>query len=767
MRRADMNASTRKHSIALASLFTLGIALDLVGCGNPNGSANNTGQVDTDPDNPVAPPAHEPLAFPPVVNYGLFDPQTEEELKAAVQEGSLAGNPIVNYGYMIAKVNPSFDPAKFVRYGLDVKSTITANGAKYYYLHKDSDLVETMKQVRQGMGGVMYIEPDIAHYTTADPVEFNWDKPDELVANQQQYGVLVTQTLKAWQTYGFGPNRVVVCDIDTGVSFNHEDLTNVVRHAYTWFGTDGVNLQAGIDPYLDPEPMDFRVSNPAAATGTDASGANFHGTHTAGTIAAEGGNGKGVAGMCWNVDMVHYKCFNNSGVSNACSVYGSLWHLVKWKRANYNHTIPVNMSLGGPAPSQFAADMVEMALENDVMVCASSSNDYSGFSTWPGSYTGVMRIGATTYADKRVDFSNWGSNMSVMAPGYDVYSCYGGNSSGYWFMNGTSMAAPHVTGLVGYMLTFAPDLKPDQIRTYVEQNCDPIEGQKGFSNLTGWGRINTYKTIGAVIADKNSGNPPPSNYVLSPVKITVEDKLHNPMSNVVVYLYNCNQSGTISNYAASTLTTYSYLDVRNDPDLEIDGEEGVARFNGLKPGYYKAVASPVIVDIGTGRPAPTAKSTPVFEIRRGVAVPPMTLTFDFDPLFIQTLPTSNTARQGGNTLIRVYNSLTGAFLFSVNDNTETYELAICKMPTVPGTYWIQILPNSTTTYGEYALWLSGVGPKPLLPAPGTYADPGPDGIQGGLTNSRTDNSQLIKIDDKLVYANMTATAGHYYRFIVE
>jgi len=764
-----MNASTRKYSIALASLLALGI----MGCGYPNGGANNTGQVGADPDNPVAPPAHEPLAFPPVVNYGFFDPQTEDELKAVVEEGSLKGSPMVNYGYMIAKVKPSFNPSKFGRYGIDVRGTMSANGAKYYFLQKGSDLVETMKKVRQEMGGVMYIEPDVAHYTTADPVEFSWVDPDTLVANQQQYGVLVTQTLNAWRTYGFGPNRAVVCDIDTGVNFNHEDLTKTVRHAYTWFGANGNTLEFSGDPYDDEDPLDFRVSNPTAANGTDNNG---HGTHTAGTIAAEGGNGRGVAGMCWNVDLVHYKGFSNAGASYTWTVYGSLWHLVKWKRLNYPHTIPVNMSLGGPAPSQFAADMVEMALENDVMICASSGNDYSGLPTWPSSYTGVMRVGATDHTDRRADFSNWGPNMSVMAPGYDIYSCSVGNKSGYVINDGTSMACPHVTGLVGYMLTFAPDLKPDQIRSYVEQNCDPIEGQKGFSVHTGWGRINTYKTIGAVLADKNSGNPPQSNYVLSPVKIFVEDMFHTPLPDVSVFLYNCNQSGTISNYAGCTLTGYSYIGVRNDPDLEIDGEYAVATFNGLKPGWYRASATYNFMDPGTGVPTSMSRSTLPFEIRRGVVVPDMTLTFDnldFEPLFIQTLPTSNAARQNGDTVIRVWNVASGgSALISVD--YDSYDTAICKMPTKPGTYWIQVITytpsgSSVGTYGEYALWLSAKGLKPW-PAPGTFADPGPDGTKGGLTTTRNANSQLIGIDDKVVYGDMTASnrgTGDWYRFVIQ
>jgi len=755
-----MKTSIRKYSVALASVLALGF----MGCGTtgPNGVQTGGGPI-VDP----APPPASPIAHPPVVNYGFFDPQTEEELKAYVDEGSLKGNPIVNYGYMIAKVSPRFDPAKFEKYGMEVQATITANGAKYYFLRKDSDLVETMKKVRVEVGGLMYIEPDIAHYSTAwdgKAVPFAWDKPDPLVASQQQYGVLVTDTMKAWREFGFGPNRAVVADVDTGVNFKHEDLTNTVRHAFTWYNPAGTALLSTVttNPYRDDEPVDARLAPADYTYGTDFEVGDFHGTHTAGTIAAEGNNGKGVAGMCWNVDMVHYKCFFLNGTSSASytwAVYGSLWHLAKWKKTNYPHTIPINYSLGSVAPSQFAADMVEMALENNIVICASSGNDYSGFPKWPCSYTGVIRVGATDYKDRRVAYSDWGRDMSVVAPGYDIYSTDGGDPEDYWLMSGTSMATPHVTGLVGYMLTFAPDLKPDQIRTLIEQNADPIDGQQGFSIFTGWGRINTYRTIAALKA-----GAPPSNYVLSPVKVYVENTIHDPMSSVTVYLYNCNQDGTITNYAGSTITGTSYVDVRDD--LKLDAEEGVAIFNGLKPGWYKAVASPRVIDPGTGTAIQIAKSTPAFEIKRGgPASQKFTVTIDgFDALYVQTMPTSNAERQKTDTRVCIYNSATANAL--VDYDYDTFDTLIVKKPTKPGTYWIRVYPYSNQYYGEYALWLSSTGVKTGT-APGTAAAPGDGGEQGGLTDTRSATSQLIGIDDgKLYYADLTATNGHYYRFVV-
>jgi subtilisin family serine protease len=212
-----------------------------------------------------------------------------------------------------------------------------------------------------------------------------------------------------------------VADIDTGINYNHPDLTNIVRHAFSWYDSRGQVPLPGGDPDADPEPVDWRTEYPDNF-GNDGFG---HGTHTCGTIAAEGNNGEGVAGVCWNVDLVSYKGLSNVGGGNEWTLFGSLWHLAKWKKANYPHTIPVNLSIGMDQVGQFGIDMLEMALEHDIVSICSSGNDNSGFASFPGSFTGAIRVGAVDYRDKRASFSNWGQDMSVVAPGVDVYSTMG------------------------------------------------------------------------------------------------------------------------------------------------------------------------------------------------------------------------------------------------------------------------------------------------------------------------------------------------------
>jgi hypothetical protein len=198
-----MDIPIKQFSLALASA----IALGTLGCGSPS----DAGRQVPDPGPIVVTPETGPLPEP-VVQYSFFRPETEDELRGAVCRVRVSGDgpvddesqyrhlPAANYGYLIARTKTDFDPAAFAMHGLEVLSSFPANGARYFYLHKDSDLVATMKQVGR-LGGVMYIEPDIMNYTAGG---FEYKPGDEFVNNEQQYGVLTTMAKKAWETYGFG-----------------------------------------------------------------------------------------------------------------------------------------------------------------------------------------------------------------------------------------------------------------------------------------------------------------------------------------------------------------------------------------------------------------------------------------------------------------------------------------------------------------------------------------------------------------------------------
>ena len=743
-----MKNTTKKFSLALASVFALGI----VGCGSPD-SDRTPG---SGPDSIIAPPADGTLAYPPVVEYNHFTPKTELELKATYTEGENKGKPIANYGYLIAKVRSGFDPAAFAKHDLEVRGSISTNGATYYRLYKESDLVETMKKVGR-MNGLMYIEPELMGYTTGGMA---YDNPDPYVSDQQQYGVLTTMTKKAWEIYGFGTNTPVVGHIDSGVRYRHSDLTNVVKHAFAWLDPDNLSEN---NPMKDPDPEDWRVTRPNDDGGTDPR--HGHGTHTAGIMAAEGNNGVGVAGMCWNVDLVSYRAVNDWGSGNDWTIFGPLWHLARWKKTNYPHTIPVNMSVTSNVVSQFCIDMVETALEHDIVLICPSGNDASGIPSFPGSITGTIRVGAVNALDRRLYFSNWGQDLSVMAPGASVMST--AVDGGYAYDSGTSMAAPHVTGLVAYMLTFAPDLKPDQIRMYLEKNADPVEGQKGFDPHVGYGRINTYKTIGAVIADREAGTTPASNYALTPVKVTVKSKTTGaPINGATVFLHNSTQDGKITNYAGLSITGLSYVGTRDNQAAS--PENGVVWFNMLKPGFYKASVNCLTGDMITGETVATSAESQVFEVRRGVAVDHITITPDVPTLLhVQTYPTQNLS---GSLDIKLGLYDSNGPLRELDWDYGRNELLSLFMPT-PGPYWIRVWPwngewNENAT-GEYALWV-GISLQPE-PAPGTFDAPGPDGIEGSHAQTQSD-AQLIKINDKVVYGNITSNSvrsGDWYKFVIE
>jgi hypothetical protein len=513
-----------------------------------------------------------------------------------------------------------------------------------------------------------------------------------------------------------------------------------------------------------------------------------HGTHTAGTMAAAGNNGRGVAGMCWNVDLVSYKAMTNAGSGASFPVYGSIWHLVKWKnelvdgQPRYPHTIPVNMSLGSLYASQFAIDMIEYGLENNIIVCSSSGNSTIRLRSYPAGYSGVIAVGATTGGDKRAYFSQWGEHISVVAPGYNIMSVGQPSDTAYTDMAGTSMSCPHVTGLVGYMLTFAPDLKPDQIKTYIERNADKVDGATGFTEEYGHGRINVLKTIKAVVDDVNADKTPESDYVNRRVKVNVYNKnaagAVSPVNGVIVYLYSCDQAGKIINYVATSWSGNSYTTY----DRENGGpvEEGVAYFNMLRPGRYIAKGYMSFANIIDQAYETELASTEPFEVQRGEGAVVAEMVSNKEFLFVQAHRQADNSRNTADVIIQLYNSLTGDSLYTVD--VSTYDTMTVLLPLPAGAYWVKISPfkqetlvlSIIATYsylnGDYALCITKDPNIMPNPAPGTYPDPGPNGLPGSLSASRA-TAQEIEMD-KIYYGRLNDTGatetsvpnGNWYKF---
>lgn len=208
--------------------------------------------------------------------------------------------------------------------------------------------------------------------------------------------------------------------LDTGVDYNHPDL------AKNYVGGDNF---VSLDPsYHDPFDDSY----------------NSHGTHVAGTIAAEL-NGVGVVGVAPGASIYAIKAIDGAGFGSVSSVVAG----IDWAVANQMDI--VNMSIGFSTFSQALYDACAAAEEAGLLLVAAAGNNYGGPVLYPAAFPSVIAVGATTIFGEISPMSAVGPEIELTAPGLNVYStiAYGD----YWFLGGTSQAAPHVAGVAALLMS--------------------------------------------------------------------------------------------------------------------------------------------------------------------------------------------------------------------------------------------------------------------------------------------------------------------------
>jgi serine protease len=294
---------------------------------------------------------------------------------------------------------------------------------------------------------------------------------------------------------------VVVGDIDTGVQLNHPEFTG--------------RLIVGRDFYNnDADPSDD----------------NGHGTHTTGTIAGKNVGVAGVAGAAAHVKVHVQKVCGRRGCPSAAMASAIR------TAADVPGMVAVNLSIGGSSESQAEKDAIAYAKSKGVLVIASAGNDATGTVSCPACDVNAISVAATQWQDKLASYSNWGSGLDIAAPGGNCYSnttaegcifsaIWSGNSgaitttvngttSTYGWMQGTSMAAPQVTGTAAVVASMVPELNPststltpaaraDALRNRLLNTADD-KGAAGYDTSFGNGRLNTYSAVKGV---KNSLGP--------------------------------------------------------------------------------------------------------------------------------------------------------------------------------------------------------------------------------------------------------------------
>lgn len=261
---------------------------------------------------------------------------------------------------------------------------------------------------------------------------------------------------------------VLVAVVDTGVDYNHPDIAaNVVP------GRDFVGASTG-NPQQADDPMDHFG----------------HGTHVAGTIAAVGNNDSGVIGVAWQAKVMPVRALDDNGQGLDSTLAAAV------KYAADNGADVINASWGGSGSSQTIADAVSYAYSMGVVFVASAGNDSDNADNfYPAAYWNVITVAASDPDDQLASFSNWGSKIDVAAPGVDILSLRAAGTSmgtpfydGYTRANGTSMAAPHVSGLAALILSAHPEYSNEDVRQAIRVSAGTA-GQKGFDSNFGYGRV--------------------------------------------------------------------------------------------------------------------------------------------------------------------------------------------------------------------------------------------------------------------------------------
>lgn len=218
---------------------------------------------------------------------------------------------------------------------------------------------------------------------------------------------------------------------------------------------------------------------------------NMHGTHVAGTIAAKANNGAGVAGVSFNSPLTICKALYTAAGTGMTSDVAAC---IVW--AHQRGAKVISMSLGGGA-STTLKNAVATAWENGAatgsVLVAAAGNDGDATLNYPAAYPEVVSVAATDHNDARASFSNANADVEVAAPGVDVLSTIPGGQ--YAELSGTSMATPHVSGVVGVLWKLFPADTAAGIRSRLDASVDDL-GAAGRDSTFGFGRVNLCKAAG-------------------------------------------------------------------------------------------------------------------------------------------------------------------------------------------------------------------------------------------------------------------------------
>jgi subtilisin family serine protease len=304
-----------------------------------------------------------------------------------------------------------------------------------------------MDSLRQ-TGAFDFVEPDYYAHTAADP-----NDPSYL----SQWHLRKISSPLAW-SMSTGSPSVTVAVIDSGVFPRHPDLESKLVPGWNF------------------------VKETA-----DTSDLLGHGTAVAGTVAAATNNAIGVAGVNWAARIMPLVAADERDYAAYSDIAAAIQYAVD------RGVRVINISIGGSSPSNTLQRAVDYAWSKGALVFASAMNEGLSTRYYPAACEHAIAVSASDANDRLASFSNYGSWITLAAPGTGILSTADGGGYSYW--NGTSFASPIAAGVAALILSVNPRLTNSEALEILKRTADRPYVADAPDPYFGWGRVNAYRAV--------------------------------------------------------------------------------------------------------------------------------------------------------------------------------------------------------------------------------------------------------------------------------
>ncbi|MCU7722189.1 S8 family serine peptidase [Actinoplanes sp. KI2] len=342
-----------------------------------------------------------------------------------------------------------------------VSSLGAVEGTGFVKVHTDGSAADALRQLRADPA-VSAASLDYKRQITATPNDPGYTYGD------QDY-LKTVRVPQAWDRTK-GSTAQLIAVVDTGVNGAHEDLKGRTVAGYN------------------------AITNTAIAAGAK-SDDNGHGSMVAGIAAANTNNSIGVAGVAWTGRVMPVKALDKEGSGwDSDIARGVTW------AADHGAKV-INLSLGGPDDDAVLHDAIKYATNKGALVVVAAGNSGDNAPQYPAVYPEVLAVGATDHAGNLTDFSTYGDWVDVAAPGYAIVSTGPGldpaNGPGedYYIGDGTSFAAPIVSGVAALVRSEYPALTVGQVISRLKLTARDA-GPRGLDPYYGYGVVDAFAATG-------------------------------------------------------------------------------------------------------------------------------------------------------------------------------------------------------------------------------------------------------------------------------